>query len=281
MTSRVTRVLRRIVGVAAVLALGAGIIHAQTQVWRGGYGYTPAKFPTATTFGAGFNFCRLMFQSDHREKRGWDTDYPGADINFSIRLGELTRTRVTMDASEGGEPDHVVVRATDEALFQCPFILVEDGGSAHFTEQEVIQLREYLLKGGFIFSADYWGTRAGLQWEREIGRVLPSGRYPIADIPNDHPIWRTQFEVAKVPQMPSIQSWRRSGGGISERGYDSEVVHARSIADEHGRIMVVMIHNSDIPDGWEREAEDPEYFFRFSPDAYSVGIDVIMYAMTH
>ena len=281
MASRVTRVLRRIVGVAAVLALGAGIMHAQTQVWRGGYGYTPAKFPTATTFGAGFNFCRLMFQSDHREKRGWDTDYPGADINFSIRLGELTKTRVTMDASEGGEPDHVVVRATDEALFQCPYLLVEDGGSAHFTEQEVIQLREYLLKGGFIFSSDYWGTRAGAQWEREIGRVLPSARYPIADIPKDHPIWRTQFEVAKVPQMPSIQSWRRSGGGISERGYDSEVVHARSIADEHGRIMVVMIHNSDIPDGWEREAEDPEYFFRFSPDAYSVGIDVIMYAMTH
>ena len=281
MASLATRVLRRIVSVAAVLALGAGIIHAQTQVWRGGYGYTPAKFPTATTFGAGFNFCRLMFQSDHREKRGWDTDYPGADINFSIRLGELTKTRVTMGASEGGEPDHVVVRATDEALFQCPFILVEDGGSARFTEQEVLQLREYLLKGGFIFSSDYWGTRAGLQWEREIGRVLPPERYPIADIPNDHPIWRTQFEVAKVPQMPSIQSWRRSGGGISERGYDSEVVHARSIADEHGRIMVVMIHNSDIPDGWEREAEDPEYFYRFSPDAYSVGIDVIMYAMTH
>jgi len=269
-------------GILVILALGAGIIHAQTQVWRGGYGFTPAKFPTKTTFGNGFNFCRLMFTSDHREKRGWDTDYPGADINFSIRLGELTKTRVSMmDSSEGGEPDHVVVRATDEALFQCPYILVEDGGSAHFADQEVIQLREYLLKGGFIFSSDYWGTRAGAQWEREIGRVLPGGRYPIVDLPPDHPIWRTQFEVAQVPQMPSIQSWRRTGGGTSERGYDSEVVHARGIADEHGRLMVVMIHNSDIPDGWEREAEDPEYFYRFSPNAYSVGIDIIMYAMTH
>ena len=281
MTSRATRVLW-IAALAVALALGAGIIHAQQQVWRGGYGDWAPRFPTQSTFRGEFNFCRLMFQSNRREKRGWSTDYPGADINFSIRLAELTKTRVSMtDASRGGEPEHVVVRATDEALFQCPFVLVEDGGGAHFNDQEVIQLREYLLKGGFMFASDYWGTRAGLQWEREIGRVLPPSRYPIADLTMDHPIWRTQFEVTKVPQMPSIQSWRRTGGGISERGFDSEVVHARGIADERGQLMVVMIHNSDIPDGWEREAEDPEYFYSFSPNAYSVGINIMMYAMTH
>jgi hypothetical protein len=281
MTSPAWRMRWTVASLAIALIAGMGLIHAQTQVWRGGYGYTAPKFPTTTTFGNGFNFCRLMFQSNRREKRGWDTDYPGADINFSIRLGELTKTRVSMDASEGGEPDHVVVRATDQALFQCPFILVEDGGGAHFNDQEVIQLREYLLKGGFMFASDYWGTRADAQWNQEIGRVLPPGRYPIVDLPMDHPIWRTQFEVERVPQMPSIQSWRRTGGGISERGSDSEVVHARGIADEHGRLMVVMIHNSDIPDGWEREAEDPEYFYLFSPNAYSVGINIMMYAMTH
>jgi len=79
--------------------------------------------------------------------------------------------------------------------------------------------------------------------------------------------------------MPSIQSWRRSGGS-TDRGV-TDPVDPRAIADGHGRIMVLMIHNSDIPDGWEREAEDPEYFYRFSPNAYSVGIDIIMYAMTH
>ena len=199
-----------------------------------------------------------------------------------VRLAELTKTRVSMtDASEDGMPDHVVVRATDPALFQCPFVLVEDGGGAHFNDQEVIQLREYLLKGGFLFASDYWGARAERQWEEEIGRVLPRERYPIADIPNDHPIWRTQFEVDRVPQMPSIQSWRRTGGSTSERGFDSDVVHTRGIADDHGRLMVLMIHNSDIPDGWEREAADPEYFYLFSPNAYSVGIDIIIYAMTH
>ena len=273
--------MRRLAALAVALIAGASMAQAQVQVWRGGYGYTPPKFPTATTFGGGFNFCRLMFQSNRREKRGWNTDYPGADINFSIRLGELTKTRISMVEGEGPEPDHVVVRATDQALFQCPYLLVEDGGTAHFSDQEILRLREYLLKGGFIFASDYWGPRAAAQWEEEIGRVLPPSRYPIFDIPPDHPIWRAHFELERVPQMPSIQSWRRTGGRTSERGSDSAEVHARAIADEQGRIMVVMIHNSDIPDGWEREAEDPEYFYLFSPDAYAVGINIIMYAMTH
>jgi hypothetical protein len=182
MTAAGSRVLWAVASLAVAFMLGAGIIHAQQQVWNGGYGYAgPPRFPTATTFGKGFNFCRLMFQSNRREKRGWDTDYPGADINFSVRLAELTKTRVSMThASEDGIPDHVVVRATDPALFQCPFVLVEDGGGAHFNEQEVIQLREYLLKGGFLFASDYWGARAGRQWEQEIGRVLPPERYPIS-----------------------------------------------------------------------------------------------------
>ena len=156
MRSSGSRIPWGVASLAIALTLGAGIIHAQQLVWNGGYGYTgPPRFPTATTFGKGFNFCRLMFQSNRREKRGWDTDYPGADINFSIRLAELTKTRVSMiEASEGGEPEHVVVRATEQELFECPFVLVEDGGGAHFSEQEVIQLREYLLKGGFIFASD-------------------------------------------------------------------------------------------------------------------------------
>jgi uncharacterized protein DUF4159 len=261
-----------------VVALTAGVAHA--QIWRGGFGFNaPPRHPTADTFAGAFNHCRLMFMSDHREKRGWSTDYPGADINFSVRLGELTRTRVTKQ--KDGDPEYVTVSATDPALFQCPYILVEDGGSARFSDEEVIRLREYLEKGGFLFSSDYWGTRAGEQWDEEIGRVLPAEQFPIIDLPPEHQIWQLMFNVKEVRQMASIQFWRRSGGGISERGEDSSIVEARGIADAHGRLMVVMIHNSDIPDGWEREAEDPQYFYRFSPDAYAVGINVVLYAMTH
>jgi hypothetical protein len=264
--------------VAAALAVVAGV--AQAQIWRGGYGfYGVPKHPTSTTFAGGFNHCRLMFMSDHREKRGWSTDYPGADINFSVRLGELTRTRIITDRT--GDPDYITVAATEPSLFMCPYILVQDGGSARFSDEEVLKLREYLEKGGFLFVSDYWGTRAGEQWDEEIGRVLPREKYPIVDLPMTHPIWQTMYVVKEVRQMGSIQFWRRSGGGISERGEDSAVVNVRGIADAHGRLMVVMIHNSDIPDGWEREAEDPQYFYKFSPDAYAVGINVVLYALTH
>ena len=82
--------------------------------------------------------------------------------------------------------------------------------------------------------------------------------------------------------MASIQTWRRSGGGTLERWNDDGAgPDARGIADAHGRLMVVMVHNTDMPDGWEREGEDPEYFFSFSPDAYAVGINIVLYAMTH
>jgi hypothetical protein len=270
------------VGVIAILVVGAGVGHAQ-RIWAGGYGRTPPRFPTPTTFAGSFNFCRVMFDSDRREKGGWSTDYPGADINFSIRLSELTKADVKMEhgGSEEETPDAVVVRLTDDALFQCPFVIMEDAGTASFSGLEVARLRAYLLKGGFLLVADYHGTRAKAQFDEEIGRALPPAQYPIVDLTPDHAIWNTLFHVTHIPQMASIQTWRRTGGVVERWNDDGAGPDARGIVDDHGRLMVVMIHNSDIPDGWEREGEDREYFFRFSPDAYAVGIDIMMYAMTH
>jgi hypothetical protein len=158
---------------------------------------------------------------------------------------------------------------------------MEDAGTMYLNDQEVKQFREYLLKGGFVFVSDYWGPLAKEQFDDQIGRVLPHDKYPIVDLPMDHPIWHTQFELKKIPQMSSIQSWRRTGGGVTERGLPPGYQDARGIADEKGRLMVVMIHDSDIPDGWEREGEEKEYFLNFSPDSYAVGIDVVLYALTH
>jgi hypothetical protein len=279
---------RRVLTAVAILALiAASITGVEAQrIWAGVYGRTPPRFPTPTSFSGGFNFCRVMFNSDRREKQGWSTDYPGADINFSVRLAELTKTRVPFVHAEAqGEediPDAVVVRLTDDALFMCPFALMEDAGTAHFSDAEVDRLREYLLKGGFLFVSDYHGTAAKLQFDEEIGRALPPASYPVIDLPPDHMIWKMMFPVKKLPQMASIQTWRRTAGGTIERwNEDAAPPDARAIADSHGRLMVVMVHNSDIPDGWEREGEDPEYFFRFSPDAYAVGMDVLLYSMTH
>ena len=262
---------------AGVLAIGVGTGYAQ-RIFAGFYGTTPPRFPTDTSFQGSFTFCRVMFSSNRREKRGWDTDYPGADINFSIRLSELTRTRVAHQTGST-DPEYVVVRLIDPALFQCPYVLMEDAGTIDLSDREVDKFREYLQKGGFAFVSDYWGPLAKDQFDEEIGRVLPPSQYPIVDLSMDHPIWRTQFQMKEVPQMPSIQSWRRTGGK-TDRGV-TDPVDARGIADSHGRLMVVMVHNSDIPDGWEREGEDPQYFYEFSPDAYSVGINVFLYAATH
>jgi hypothetical protein len=270
-------VRRRLVALALVFAATVAVTYAQ-QIWRGGYGYTPPRFPTKDSFQGTFNFCRLMFTSNRREKRGWDTDYPGADINFSVRIAELTKTRVAMPPA-GGDPEHVVVRLTDDWLFQCPWLLMEDGGTVFLTDVEAKRFGEYLRKGGFVFASDTWGEYAQRQFEEQMGRVLPSRTYPMVDLPLDSAIWKMQFVLKQFPQMPSIQSWRRSGGS-TERGTNEPPV-VRGISDENGRLMVVMYHNADIPDGWEREGEEPEYFYRFSPDAYSVGVNVLLYAMSH
>jgi hypothetical protein len=283
MKTRCRRLCEVAAAVTVLLGVGVGIGLAQ-QIWAGGYGTTPPRFPTSSSFTGSFNFCRVMFASNRREKRGWDTDYPGADLNFSVRLSELTKADVKMthESGEDQTPDAVVVRLTDAALFECPFTLMEDAGTAHFSEIEAARLREYLLKGGFLMVSDYHGTYAKEQFDEEIGRALPRAQYPIVDLtPPNQPIWHTLFPVKQLPQMASIQTWRRTGGVLERWNDDGAGPDARGIADEHGRLMVVMIHNTDVPDGWEREGEDPEYFFHFSPDAYAVGLDVLMYSMTH
>ena len=283
---RLPRLVRTLGAALLVATLGIAAAYAQ-QIWAGGYGRMPPRFATPQSFQGGFNFCRLMFTSDHREKQGWGTDYPGADINFSIRISELTKITVTMrdDTSEGPEPDAVVVRITDDALFKCPFLLMEDAGTVRFSPLEVARLQDYLLKGGFLLASDYHGSWAQQQFDDEISRVLPPGRFPIVELTpplrGDHPIWHTMFTVTQLPQMASINTWRRTGDVIERWNENGAAPDARGIADEQGRLMVLMVHNTDLPDPWEREGEDKDYFYRFSPDAYAVGINILLYSMSH
>jgi hypothetical protein len=202
-----------------------------------------------------------------------------ADINLSIRLSELTKAPVSRLAS--GEPHHLVVRLTDPELFRCPSVLMSEVGAAYFDDEEAARLREYFLKGGFLWVDDFWGNYAWTRWVEQITKVFGPAEYPIVDIPNDHVLFRTLFEVRGVPQVPSINFWFGSGGGTSERGVDSAEVHGRAIVDDRGRIMVLMTHNTDISDSWEREAEDPGYFYRFSVNGYALAINALLYAMTH
>ena len=129
-----------------------------------------------------------------------------------------------------------------------------------------------------------WDREIGAweQWSGEIGRVLPPSEYPIKDVPLNDPLLRTLFPVTAIPQITNIQFWRSFQGRVtSERGRDSEEAHLRAIRDRHGRIMVLMTHNTDVADSWEREGEDPGFFYQFSPNGYALGVDVLLHAMTH
>jgi Domain of unknown function (DUF4159) len=239
--------------------------------------YAPARMPDSA-----FSICRLSYRSVRSEPMGigWQTDYPFAEINLMTRLSELTRTRISRD--HNGRPNHYVVRLTDDTLFNCPFLVASDVGSLGFQDSELDRLRTYLLKGGFLWVDDFWGTLAWRQWSTQIARVFPPAEYPIVDVPLDDPVLRSMFALARVPQITNIQFWRGVGGkSTSERGHDSEEVHLRAIRDAQGRIMILMSHNTDVADSWEREGEDPAFFYQFSPDGYAMGIDVLLYVLTH
>ena len=226
--------------------------------------------------------CRLMYRSNRQEANGagWRTDYPWAEINLMTRLSELTKTLVS--TGDRQRPNAWVVRLTDDTLFDCPYTVASDVGTMELTELEAERLRLYLLKGGFLWVDDFWGSAAWAQWLREISKVLPPSEYPIEDVRLGDPIFRTMFDVHRVPQITSIRVWRSVGGKTtSERGSDSQEAHLRAIRDKQGRIMVVMTHNTDVADSWEREGEDPAFFYQFSPDGYALGINVLLYALTH
>jgi hypothetical protein len=267
---------------ATGVLIAAAAVAAYAQGYRFREGSLAARYAPPHMPDAGFVVCRVAYRSVRVEPMGigWQTDYPFAEINLTTRLSELTKTRVSRN--QDGQPNHFVVRLTDDALFNCPLTMASDVGSLGFSAGETERLRTYLLKGGFLWVDDFWGTLAWRQWSAEIAKVLPPSEYPIEEVPLDDPMLRSMFEVAKVPQITNIQFWRGvAGQTTSERGEDSREAHLRAIRDDHGRIMVLMTHNTDVADSWEREGEDPGFFYQFSPDGYALGIDVLLYAMTH
>jgi len=253
---------------------------ATAQFGRGGNSSIAAHTARPDSFDGRFHYCRGVYRMNPGGDGGsWLTDYPLADIDLSVRLAELTKMRVGFDP--GGNPQHLIVQLTGDELFQCPFIMMQEVGRLLFNDEDATRLRAYLLKGGFLWVDDFWGSYAWDTWATQIRKVFPAADFPIVDLPADHPIFHTMFELRGIPQIPGIGYWRGSGGGTSERGADSAQVHARGVSDRTGRLMVFMTHNTDVSDSWEREGEDPRYFYRFSVEGYQVAMNVLVYVMTH
>ena len=242
---------------------------------------------------AAFSFVRIEYDSvggygeafydyDGRRWMRWETDYPEAEENFLYRIGELTTIRVN--------PEPISLRLTDERLCQYPFIYMCDVGWQELTEEEALSLRDYLKRGGFLWVDDFWG---GPEWDNfafNVQMAFPELEW--REIPSNHPILQMVFPLEECPQVPAKIFWTQSGGlpfdyPGAHRGLGAmdveEVSHVnfRGLFDEKGRLMAVATHNSDIGDGWEREAEDEDYFKEFSVKSYAIGINIIVYALTH
>jgi hypothetical protein len=271
------RTLIASVAVTCTLALAATVL---AQRGRRGDFYNAINPLTPEAFDGRFNFCRIQYiGAANGDGGGWNVDWPRADRNLSTRLSELTKAPISLTRS--GEPNHLLLRLTNQELFKCPFIMMTEVGSMFLYPEEAEALKNYLLKGGFLWADDFWGEWAWQVFESQIRKALPSGGFPIVDLPLEHPIFRTIFTVPKVPQIASIGHWRSSGGGTSERYQESATPHMRAIHDEDGRMIVVITHNTDIGDSFEEEASDREYFLNFSVDGYRLGINILIYAMTH
>jgi hypothetical protein len=256
-----------------VIALAASTTYVAAQFGR--QTRIPAMaLATPESFDGDWHFCRLAYQG-----RGWATDYPDADYNFSLRLSELTKTPVSKDAAGTARP--LIVRPSDDMLFKCPFVMLWQAESLYLSNEDAAQLRPYLLKGGFIWSDDSWGSYAWDNFSNPLARVLTPSEFPFIDVPPNHSMFRTLYDVPNVPQVPGISYWWGTNGGTSEQGADSADVHVRATVDRAGRILVLSTHNTDIADGWEREGVDPRYFYEFSKDSYAVGVNILLYAMTH
>ena len=272
-----------------LLIISAGYAYAQfPRDGLGGFGALrgeqgdPAELPPREWPDRNVAGCHMLYTSVRREQNGsgWRTDYPWAQRNLLIRLSELTKTRVSW--AEAGIPHVWLVRLTDPALFGCAYLMASDVGTIGLSPEEADALGIYLKKGGFLWVDDFWGEAAWDQWTRELGKALPPAQYTIEDVPLSDPIFRSMLEVKKVPQVTGIGFWRAVGGTTtSERGEETAVAHLRAVRDSHGRIMVVMTHNTDVSNSWERETEDPRYFYQFSVEGYALGINVLLYAMTH
>jgi hypothetical protein len=220
-----------------------------------------------------FTFVRLKYNAYRGRGGGWQTDYPDADLNFAFRLQQLTSMKV--------DPDGKILEITDPKLFDYPWVYMIEPGGISLSEEETTTLRRYLLNGGFMMVDDFWGEDEWYDFYEAIKQVFPD-REPI-ELPYEHPIFHCVYDLPNKPQIPSLGAAQAGRAqGITWERPDAQEVHYKGIFDDKGRMMVMICHNTDLGDGWEREGLDPWYFKEFSEKlAYPLGINIVFYAMTH
>lgn len=215
-------------------------------------------------------FARMQYNSMRRSYFGgngnWATDYPKADRQFVQGVRRLSRIHVRSVEE--------VVNMDDDRLFDFPWIYLTEPGTWTVSDEQASKLREYLLRGGFVMTDDFHGTTEWEIFQVAIRKVFPDR--PIVDLPNSNPIWHVLYDLDEKFQVAGIQMFF-TGRTAEKDGFEAKW---RGIYDDNGRIMVAISHNSDLGDAWEW-ADHPMYPERNSSLAYRIGINYIIYSMTH
>ena len=256
--------------------LGVVIAGTATAQFRGRRTVDRSEFPTweidRDFEHDTFTFARIRFNGG---RGSWSNDYPDCDINFSLRLQQLTSMKVN--------PDNVVLELTDPELFDYPFIFMSNVQDISLSSGEKQALREYLQNGGFLMADDFWTPKAWRHVKGVMEDVLPKTKP--RELTLDHEIFHLVYDFPAIPRVLSIKAWQRGLDYEDWHGsYEGQgtAPHFQGYFDESGRLMALFCHNSDVGDGWEREGENKEYFHNFSVKvSYPLGINIVTYAMTH
>jgi uncharacterized protein DUF4159 len=219
---------------------------------------------------AEWTFARFHYDLDSQfgvfRFQRWAADYPKSDRQFTVGVRRLTRLHAR-------STEHVIDAKSDD-LYDWPWLYVEDAGAWHMTEEQAARLREYLLRGGFLMVDDSHGDYEWQTFLTGIRMVFPDR--PIEDLRNQDEILHVVYDLDDRVQIPGTRYiW-------GHRPYtpDSAIPVWRAIRDDKGRIIVAICHNSDVGDAWEW-ADSPQYPERAASLAYRIGINYILYGMTH
>ncbi|HET9217501.1 MAG TPA: DUF4159 domain-containing protein [Terriglobia bacterium] len=204
-----------------------------------------------------------------RAGRGWGTDFPASDCKFMWGVQRLTNIRV-YDKSP-----HLVT-ALDPKLFEYPYLYIVSPHRMYLTSEEAQNLREYLLRGGFLHVDDFWGLEQRGAVEEEMGKIFPDRQ--MVKLGLDHEVFHTFFDVDTVMQIPNVNNACNGRQTWEQRSEIDPMIFG--ISDDDGRLMVIITYNSDLGDAWEW-MDLPCYPQKYSGQAYRMGLNFMIYAMSH